>query len=583
MTAPATTPAATGAIDPVTFELIKNAIESLVDEMALTIVRTAYSGNLKNSMDLSSAFCNPAGETVAQGLTLPLHLGSIPDAMAAIFARYRGNIDDGDVFLLNDPFEGGSHLPDMYVFKPVFHGGRLLGWVATIAHHTDVGGKSPGGNSCDATEIYQEGLRLPPIKLYEGGRPVQAVFDIIERNVRIPVHVLGDLQSQLAACTIGERGLRQLVAKYGFDTLQAEFTQLLDVAERLAREEIRAMPDGRYSFTDYMDDDGFDPGPIPIAVTVTVEGDQMTVDFTGSSPQVKGAINASLSFTKSAVYACARSLMDPAIPNNEGYFRPITIKVPLGSVINPLPPAPVAARGLTGFRLANAVMGALAQVRPDLVPAAESGGDTGITIGGYYEDRRAFVFLEFLLASWGGRPDRDGVDGCASLVVNFSNNPIEVIEAEYPLRIEEYGFVPDTGGAGQYRGGLGLVREYTFLEREAVLQIRSDHRIHRPYGLAGGHPGAPSGSILNPQAEARELGEKVTLQIKRGDRLRHYLAGAGGWGDPRRRDPWRVREDVLDGKVTPAAARDVYGVVLRGPRLDVDEEATAALRGDGRA
>lgn len=567
------------APDPITLELVKNALDAIVDEMAIALVRTAYSNNLKNSMDMSCALCDAEGRLIAQGLTLPLHLGSVPDAMAAVRRKFAGTIRPGDAFLLNDPFEGGTHLPDFYVLKPIYAGTDLVGWAVSIGHQLDVGGKTPGGNGCDATEIFQEGLRIPPVRLYAGGAPVEAVFDLIEKNVRVPREVLGDVRAQVAACLTGERGYLELLARHGRDGLGACTAALLDQAERLARHAIRAMPDGVYRFTDHIDEDGIDPDPIPIVVTVTVAGERLVADFTGSAPQVKGAINSPIPFTKSAVYACVRHLIGGDPPNNEGYFRPIEVVAPPGTVVNPVPPAPVAARGLTGFRIANAVFGALAQIAPDRVFACEVGGDTGVSIGGYDGARRPFVFLEFLFGSWGGRPTRDGIDGCSSAVVNFSNNPIEVIEAEYPIRILRYGYLPDTGGAGRFRGGLALVREYRFEEAEGTLQLRTDRRRFLPYGLQGGCPGTPSRNLLNPDTPgARELPAKCTLTLRRGDVFRHVYAGPGGWGDPFARDPEAVRRDVLEEKVTVEHARRAYGVALDPATLAVLPEETARLR-----
>ncbi len=559
-------------------QLLKNRLESIADDMALTVVRTAYSTNLRNSMDFSTGFCDPDGRLVAQGLCLPLHLGSLPDGAAAVLNRYVGAIEDGDVFLLNDPYEGGTHLPDIYIYKPVFVDARLLGFATAIAHHTDIGGRVAGGNACDSTEIYQEGLRIPPLKLYVAGRPVQAIFDLIERNVRIPRNALGDLRAQLSACHIGEKAIVDLARDQGFDRLQAGFSQLLDYSERLTRAEIAALPDGRYSFTDVLDGDGIDPNPIAIAVAIEVAGNALSVDFAGTAPQVTGAINCVASFTRSAVYACLRCLMRADIPTNSGFFRAVDVHIPSATLANPLPPAAVAARGLTGFRLANTVMGALAQLAPHIVPACEVGGDTGISIGGYRTDRTPFVFLEFLFCGWGGRPDRDGIDGCASIVVNFSNNPAEVIEAEYPLQILEYGFLPDTGGAGKYRGSCSIVREYRFTETRATLQIRSDRHNSRPYGLWGGQPGSRSKNILNPHAEARELPAKTLLTLNRGDVLRHVLAGAGGWGNPLERDSQHILDDVRNGKVSIQSAERCYGVVINPDTLKIDAARTNRLR-----
>jgi N-methylhydantoinase B len=566
------------SLDAVTAELIRNSLQAIVDEMAVTLVRTAYSANLKSAMDLSSALCDRQGRLIAQGLTLPLHLGSIPDAMHALLRRFEGNFKNGDAFVLNDPYDGGTHLPDFFVFQPVFEGQQHIAFAVTVAHHTDVGGRVAGGNGWDSTEIYQEGLRIPPVRLCSDGRMNDDFLHLLSANVRIPMKVLGDLRAQLAACHIGERGLLDLVGRYGVSTLESAFADMLEYTERIARATIEGLPDGRYEFTDYLDDDGIDAGPIPIHVAVELRGSDLCVDFEGTSAQVKGAINCVLSFTRSAVYACIRCLLPPTLPNNEGYFRAVRIVAPPGTLVNPLPPAPVAARGLTGYRIANAVMGALAQVAPGQVPACESGGDTGISLGGYTAERRPFVFLEFLVCSWGGRPFADGIDGVASMVVNFSNYPVEVIEREYPLRIEEYGFLPDTGGPGKFRGGLALVRRYRFLEQSGTFQIRADRSRFSAYGLAGGSPGSSSRNVLNPGPNEQRLPPKTTLEVRYGDELRHELAGAGGWGDPLDRDAQAVLDDVLDGKISPAHARDAYGVALDADSTHIDAAETLRLR-----
>jgi N-methylhydantoinase B len=560
-------------MDPITRELIRTALESVVDEMALALVRTAYSPNLKSAMDLSSAICDPEGRLVAQGLTLPVHLGTIPDAMAAVLGRFGGRVRPGDSYILNDPYEGGTHLPDLVTVRPVFEGDDLLGFVCTVAHHTDIGGRVAGGNACDSTEVYQEGLRVPPIRLHRAGELNDDFVRMLEANVRIPVKVLGDLRAQLAASHIGEEGLRALVGRFGRDTVQAAFGELLDYSERLARVEIAGWPDGRYAFEDWLDGDGIDPEPIRIAVAVTVAGDQLTVDFAGSSAQVKGAINCVMSFTRSTTYACVRGLLPLDIPNNEGYFRAIRVEAPPGTIVNPRPPAAVAARGLTGFRIANAVFGALAQLAPERIGACEVGGDTGITMGGYWPDGRPFVFLEFLNCGWGGRPYADGVDGCASAVVNFSNYPAEVIENEYPLRIEEYGFIPDSGGAGRFRGALAIARQYRFLEESATLQLRTDRTRFPAYGLAGGAPGRLCTNALNGQG----MPGKTLVTFRRGDVFRHELAGAGGWGEPFGRDVESVVKDVREGKVSVGHAREAYGVVV-SEAGEVDEAETRRLR-----
>lgn len=561
-------------------ELLKNAAESVADQMALTIVRTARASVVKENMDFSTALVNPRGEVIAQGLCQPRHMCAIPFASEAILRRFGGSFRPGDVIILNDPYEGGTHLPDILLFKPVFMGERLLGFSCSIVHHTDIGGRVAGGNASDSTEIFQEGLCLPPVKLYDAGKPNEAVFRIIERNVRVPDKVLGDLRAQISACTIGERGLLELARRYGPDRLGEMFERLLDYTERLTRAELRTIPDGSAEFTDYIDDDGITQDPIRIYVRLTKEGDSITADFRGTSPQTRGAINSTLSYTTSITYACIRSVLGRDIPNNAGFFRPIRVIAEEGSFVHPRRPAPVAARGLAAMRITETLFGALAQMLPGKVFACGVGLDTGVTIAGYDDQRRPFVFLEFLYVSWGGGPDRDGIDGCSLPHSNYSNAPVEVIEAEQPLMILQYGFVPDSGGPGQYRGGLAMVREYRLLAEEATLQLRSDRRRFLPYGLWGGKPGTPSLNILNPGTDREEaLPSKFLRILKRGDVFRHRTAGAGGWGDPLLRDPERVLEDVRNEKLTPEHARREYGVVIvRDGEFAIDYEATGELR-----
>ena len=569
----------TRAIDPIQFELVKNALGTIADEMALTIVRTSHSGVLKDNMDFSTALCGADGQMLAQGLTLPIHLGSVPDAMDGILRRYpRQSIRPGDVFIMNDPFEGGMHLPDVFIVKPIFVGGVLAAFACTVAHQTDMGGRVPGSNASDSTEIFAEGLRIPALKLYEAGRPNETLFRIITKNVRVPDMVLGDMASQVAACSIAEREFLKLAESYCLDRLQPYFAELLDYAERLTRAEITNWPDGIYRFQDFIDDDGIDEKPIPIAVTITVKGDELLVDYAGSSEQVKGAINASPSFARSAVYLTVRSVMQAEVPNNAGYFRPIKVLTPPGTIVNPGLPAAFAARGLTGFRMIDAMLGALAQIRPGRVPAACEGGNTGVSIGGWDKERGPFIFVEFVCGTGGARPGLDGVDGHTNPGVCMSNVPCEVVEIESPVVIERYGFASDSGGAGQFRGGLALVRDFRFVGEEAILQVRSDRRKYLPYGLDGGRPGTPSQNVLNPDGEARPLPSKFTMSVRRGDLLHHVQPGGGGYGSPLERDPQRVLADVLDEKLSREYARREYGVVLDRTGREVDQIATLSLR-----
>ena len=565
------------APDPITAELFRNAIAALGDEMSLTIYRTAYSGVLKNIMDYSTAICDAEGRLVAQGLSLPGHLCSIPVALKATIAHFAGDIEDGDILAMNDPYEGGMHLPDIFVFRPVFVDGAIVAYGATICHHTDVGGRVPGSNASDSTEIYAEGLRIPALKLYERGRPNTTLMRIIEKNVRLPKRVFGDLRAQLAACEIAARGIAELAARHGPDGLIALMNETMDYSERLTRACLAELPDGEASFTDWIDDDQIDAGvPVKLVCTVRKQGETMSIDWTGSAAQVKGAINNTWSYTAAASFTAVKSILSVNMPNNDGVFRAITVTAPPGTVTNALPPAACAARGLTGFRATDCCFGALARLYPGRVFAASDGGNTGITIGGTHADRSAFIYVDFLSAAWGARPWADGLDGNTTMFANMASFSIEVIEAENPIEVLDYGFVPDTGGAGRYRGGVGLARSWRMRAEEGLLQVRADRQTHRPWGLQGGGPGAAGRNLLRAGAEAdwRTLPGKVTMPIRAGEVFRHELPGGGGYGPALDRDLAAVARDLADGFVTIAGAARDYGVVAPV----IDEAATAALR-----
>lgn len=575
----ASTIAETITTDPITLELFKNALFSIADEMAVTICRTTYSGVLRDNMDFSTGFADGDGNLVAQGLTIPLHLGSTPTALRAVLDRYEGDINPGDMFILNDPYDGGMHLPDIFIFKPIFIDGERLAFAATVCHHADVGGRVPGSNASDSTEIYQEGLRIPPMKLYESGKLNDTLWRLVETNVRIPVQVFGDLRAQLAACNIAEKQFTELVDRHGMAETRHYMGAVVDYAERIARAAISKLPDGEWSFEDWIDDDGVDyDKPIRLFCTVKKSGDQLCVDWEGTSEQVKGAINATLSFCKAVSYAAVCTVLDAEIPGNEGLFRAIEVRAPEGSIVNMVPPAPCAARGLTGFRMGDCAFGALAMMLPDRVMASSDGGNTGISIGGYDDERNPFIFVDFACGSWGGRPWGDGVQGNSNMFANMACQSIEVIEAENPLQVRAFEFVADRAGPGKFRGGVPYRREYKFLEREAVLQVRSDRAQHRPYGLYGGRAGAPSSNTLNPEGNAEPLASKLIMNLKHGDVFSHVLPGGGGWGHPFEREPAMVLDDVRNGFVTEAHARDAYGVVVDTATWSVDEDATARLR-----
>ena len=568
------------ASDPFALELIKNALVALADEMALTVYRTARSFVVKEALDFSTALFLADGQLIAQGTCLPFHLGAMPFAVKAVTRAYAGRILPGDLFITNDPYDGSTHLPDIVLVKPIFHEGALLGYSVALAHMTDIGGRIPGGNASDSTEIYQEGLRIPPARLWREGEPDETMFRLIERNVRVPDKVLGDIRSLISACVVGEREMIKLALRYGRLEFEQHCRDLLDYTERFTRAEIAKLPKGTWRFVDHLDGDGVGPDPIRIEAAVTIRADSLTIDLTGSAPQVRGAINCVYPFTLSTALACVRSIVDLSIPNNAGYFRPIEVIAPLGTVVNPRPPAAVAARGITGIRIADAIFGALAQAVPEVLPACGSNApDVGISFGGLDEQGEACVYLEFLLASWGGGPDRDGMDACTGTLVNYSNAPAEMIEADQPIAIERYALVPDSGGPGRFRGGLALERHLRFKSNNATLQIRSDRRDHPPYGLLGGECGAPSHvSITRANGNEDACRAKFLTTVDRGDVLRVRLAGGGGHGDPLLRDPAAVLDDVLEEKMSIDHARTAYRVVIAGNPPTVDQAQTDTLR-----
>lgn len=558
------------ALDPFTLQVVRDNLASLADEMALSVLRTAHSEVVRDTMDFSTAIFDAQGQVVAQGLTLPLHLGAMPDALNWVLEEFGDDLAAGDVYCLNDPAQGGMHLPDLFIFGPVFYSGSLIGFAGCVAHHIDVGGKSPGSNAVDSTEIFQEGLQIPVLRLYEQGQPNATLMKIIDRNVRLPAVLMGDIRAQLGACHVGEQGLISLAKSYGSATLAACMESLLDYSEELFRAELSRIPDGEYAFTDYLDDDGMGSGNVPISVRLDVSGDSLTADFSGSAPEVRSALNATLSFTKAAVYAGLMCAVDSdQLISNAGLYRAVTVSAPAASVVNGSRVAPKAARGVTGFRAIDAVLGALHLALPERILAAGEGGGTMIAFGGKDTEGESLLFVEFVAGSWGARPRVDGIDGISPLGANLSNVPVEVIEARHAVRVESYGFVPDTGGAGKYRGGLSVSRELRFLGSEGEVQIRSDRREVRPYGLAGGSSGAPSITTLRTHdGEELLLPTKVTRSIGHGDVLRHVTAGGGGYGSPREREYQSLLADVISGKISVSHTAEAYGISI--PISDIE-------------
>ena len=569
-------------VDPVTLQIVGNALASIADEMATTIFRTAHSSVVRDGMDFSASVCDAQGRTVSQAVTVPFHLGSVPTAMETLLERYRGRMSPGDVFLMNDPFDGGIHLQDLFVFKPVFAGAELIGFTCTTAHHGDVGGRLPGSSACDNTEIFQEGIRLPWLKLYSAGEPVEDVFKIVEANVRIPRMTFGDLGAQVAACTVAERELQALAARHGTAELAALTEALIDHTERLVRQEILTWPDGTASFTDYLGSDGIDVVDVPITAHVTVAGDEVIADLTDSAPMVRGALNSTRSFVQACVYQAVRAALTVEVPNTAGAFRPIHVLTKPGTVAEVVMPGASSMRGVTGFRVLDAVNGALAQLLPERVAAAGEGGNTLAIFGSERPEGGRFVFYELVVGTWGATPEGDGNDGLTNPASLAANVPIEVAEQEYPIVVERYGLVPDSGGAGRHRGGLAVERVWRCLTPATSLIVRSDRAEHPPYGLAGGAPGATSSNVLErPDGTSETLPPMFSTEIDVGDVYVHRTAGGGGWGDPLEREPEAVAHDVANEKVSAVAARELYGVAL-GEGGAVDHDATAAVRAERR-
>ena len=568
---------AAASIDPIRLELVKNALTMVSDNMMVAVLRTSRSTLVKANMDFSASILDGAGEMVAQGLALPGHLGATMPALRGCLDYFGDDIQPGDILANNDPYAGGSHLNDIFMFLPVFAGGTRVCFLGLILHHTDLGGRVAGGQAADSDEIHQEGLRIPPSKIHQAGRANDTLFRLIEHNTRVPNKVLGDIRAQIAALRAGAVEIEKLIAVHGVETLATYMAGLVDYTERFVRASIRALPDGEAEFTEWNDDDGVGGGPVRIQVKVTVAGDEITVDFTGTDAQKGGALHTNYWFTASLSFAAIRALLPAETPNNAGFQRPIRVVAPEGCWVNPRFPAALGARGQGGYRVRTAVTGALAQLFPDAMPACPGGNEFGLSVTGLDENGKRFLHVEFHnMTGRGGGPDRDGQDAGPYWLGNLSNTPVEVIEAENPLRVEAYGFLPDTGGPGKYRGALGMVRQYRLLNENAIVQQRADRHSHPCWGIFGGKPGALSRSHFIRDGVWEVAPAKFVRHMARGEVFRSEMAGSGGYGDPFERNPAAVLKDVRQEKLTAAHARAEYGVVVEDGELD--DAATAALR-----
>ena len=563
-------------IDMIVLELINNFLYSIVDEMTLGVVRTSFSPLTRDAFDFQCGICHANGEMLLEGEGTLCHSLVYPTLISNWMKEHSDSTYPGDFIATNDPYSEAAHLPDIYMYHPIFIDGKLVAWSVAGGHLRDVGGSTPGSCACDSTEIYQEGLRYPPMKIYERGVPNKTFFDIIGTMSRVPMIVKGDIAAFRAACHIGEERFLQLDKTYGWETLSSYLDELLDYAERLTRDEIRRMPDGEYEFTDYMDDDGVTSDPIKIHLKITVAGDEITYDFSGTSPQVRGAMNNPYGSSKACVVTGLREMMDTDIPRNSGAWRPVKLIIPEGNFLNPRLPAAVASRGGTLGRESDVMLGAEAQIRPEKIPACTSNLDHLLNIGGY-QDGKPWILMETVWGGWGGTSQHDGVDYNTCTWLNGSNIPCESNEENFPVMYNQYAYLPDREGAGKYRGSMAVVREWKLLADEAVLQLRTDRQKFKTWGLHGGKGGAPSESTINPDTENHPIG-KITMNIKEGDVYRLITSAGGGWGDPLERDVEMVLDDVRNERVSVRRAREAYGVVINGPFMEVNIAETEKLR-----
>ncbi|MBI2322508.1 MAG: hydantoinase B/oxoprolinase family protein [Chloroflexi bacterium] len=577
-------------MDPVTLEVLKNAVYAIADEMNATLMRTAYSTNIKDRRDCSSAVYTADGQVVAQTeLGTPLHLGLMNFIVRRAMAAYpRDRLAPGDQILFNTPFpDGPGHLNDTALVTPVFYGDELCAIVCNLAHHVDMGGYAPGSMPFGVHEIYQEGLQIPPVKITKRGVLDEELVAFVAQNVRTPYEFRGDLMAQLAANAAGRERVLALLRRYAADGFASAMREIMDYSERRMRAAIAELPAGRYAFADYLEGDGLSDELVKIAVTLIVEGDHLTVDFTGTSPQVRGPINCRPPSVYSCVYYAVKAVVDPGLPPNAGAYRPVEVIIPEGSLLAARYPAAVCnANIVTTMRLADVLIGAFAQAVPERVVAACSGSMNLFNIGGADpRSGRLYSYVETYGGGQGAMYDQDGMDGVHSHMTNTRNAPVEVIEATYPLFVRRYGLVPDSDGPGRCRGGLGMTRELTVLSTGTTLTVSADRCRRRPWGLAGGQPGA-AGRNLILRSDGTEVplpAAKVTTPIATGDTAITVTPGGGGWGDPLEREPARVAWDVREGFVSPERAREVYGVVVDPRSGAVDEAATARHRAELRA
>jgi N-methylhydantoinase B len=575
-------------IDPVTLEIIKNGFIFAAQEMNIIVVKTAYSSVVREVLDVSCSIFDRNGRAVAQASAIPIHLGSMQAAIKEILSAHipQREWEEGDVIIVNEPYLGGTHLPDIMIFSPVFFEGEMVSISGTVAHHADVGGMSPGSTPANATSIYQEGLRIPPVKLYRKGELNDDLCKVYRMNVRRADVGWGDISAQIAANNTGATRVLELFSRYGKEPVLRYIEEILDYSERRMRYVIRRWKDGIYENTDYMDDDGVNTGkPVKIHVTAEVKGDEVYIDFEGTSPAVDGPINAVVGPTLSAVYYVINSLGDPDIPPNEGCNRPVHVNLPRGTLVNPDPPHACNARTQTCHRITDTLLDALSKAFPEKGIAGSTGQLNSVTFGGIHPDtQREYVDLETIGGGLGARYEKDGLSGIDTHVTNCMNTPVEAWEMELPVRINRYELIQDSGGPGKFRGGLAPVREYHLWGNSAILTIRSERHTFPPKGIFGGKDAQSCRSILKePGKRDRTLPHLITRKISEGSTLTCYLSGGGGYFSPWERDPQKVLDDVLDGYVSIESAERDYCVSIDPVTMRIKEEETKLLRDQAKS
>ena len=559
-----------GAVDPITLEIISNALRSITDETFVALMKSAYSTNIKERRDHSTAIMDADGRLIVQAAqALPIHIASMSGLIACLLEKFAGDIHEGDLFIANDPHTaGGTHLPDINYAMPVFVAGELFGFVANLAHHADVGGMAPGSMAGGMSEIFQEGLRIPVIRLFREGELQRDIMDLLLLNVRVPEERRGDHYAQIAACRLGARRLLEVVDTYSASVIRTAFDEIVTRTERRLRDAIVDVPDGEYTFEDVMDGDGVETVDIPIRLRVTVTGDRVHFDFAGTSPQVKGNVNVTMNATQAAVCYALKAMLDPDVPNNQGVLAVAEIDADPGTLVNARFPAPVASRAHTCQRIIDVVLGAFRDALPERIIGAANGANTTAVFAGI--DPRTgngYLYLETLGGGMGGRAAKDGKDGVQVHITNTSNLPVEAIEQEYPLRVEEYSLVEDSGGAGRHRGGMGLRRVVRPVDHDCIFNGVGERFRHRPWGVFGGEPGG-SGRFLLRDAGGGEtrLPDKCgEYRLARTEAVVVETPGAGGYGAPAERDPALVAADRDSGKFTEGFVARHYGGNLDTP------------------